>query len=112
MDIQERNNLATQLEFLGNLFRRFEQQYNLVASLPSTKKTVVSDSGKKAIRVVSSGGSFIVTFILGLIGMLIPSLIIYSILTTIFNQPDMSLWWWLEVVLRITGQFGQGVASL
>ena len=79
MEREERNSLVQNLEFVAGLLKRFEQQYNLVVSLPRTKSMVYSDRGRKTVTGVTRGASFVGLFVLGLFIMILPSLIIESI---------------------------------
>ena len=79
MEREERNSLVQNLEFVAGLLKRFEQQYNLVVSLPGSKSMVYSDQSKKTVKNATRGASFVALLALGLIIMIFPSLIIEGI---------------------------------
>lgn len=98
MEMEERNSLVQNLEFLAKQLYRFEQQYNLVKSLPSNKSTVFSDQHKKAVKGVTTGASFVGSFVLGLVIMFIPSLIIAGTI--------------VGLIFRVTNSLNGGVSVL
>lgn len=106
-----REELIQNLDFLAYQFKRFEDQYNLVVSLPQNKKGTYSDKSKKTVKSITSGTSFVGFFILGIFLMFIPGLIgwgvIVMIIEKIFNlrvgdATAFCLWLIAWLVLAIT----------
>ena len=83
MEREERNSLVQNLEFVAGLLKRFEQQYNLVVSLPGSKSMVYSDQSKKTVTGVTRGASFVGLFVLGLFIMILPSFVVAGLINAL-----------------------------